>query len=125
MAEASGVDVPACMARIEAALKAGGGAGPFLMGDGSLCGAEDLALACALRDLVGLVYTIKEFPALSNWFASIMSLDVCVQELGASRALGTRRIGCQIDLRPDPTEAFKAATKSIALNAWSATPLRP
>ena len=116
VAEASGVDVPAGMARIEAALKAGGGAGPFLMGDGSLCGAEDLALACALRDLVGLVFTIKAYPALSNWFTSTMSLDACVQELGTSRALGTRRIGCQIDLRPDPTEAFKAATKSIALN---------
>lgn len=114
--EVSGVDVPAEMARIEAALKSGGGAGPYLMGDGSKVGAEDIALACALRELIGLVYTVKGFPALHNWYTSTTSLDAYVLELGASRALGTRRIGCQIDLRPDPTEAFAAATKSIALN---------
>ena len=30
--------------------------------------------------------------------------------------MGSRRVGGQIDLRPNPVEAFKAATKSIALN---------
>ena len=113
---ASGVDVPAALGKIESALKSGGGAGPYLMGDGSALGAEDLALACAIKDLIGLVYTVKPFPALKQWFSSTTSLEAYVSECGEARALGTRRIGCQIDLRPDPVEALAAATKSIKLN---------
>ena len=111
---ASGVDVPAELAQLEAALAAT--PGPYLLGDGALLSVADLSVACAALDLLSLVYTVRPYPHVTRWFAACFSIEAALAELGPQRALGARRIGGQIDRRPDPVECFKAATKSIALN---------
>lgn len=112
----SGVDVHACLTEMEASLSSGGGSGPYLIGDGSSISTCDLALVCALRKLLSLLYTTRPYPSVGNWFSACCSLDGVVAELGDQRAVGTKRIGGQIDRRPEPKEAFAAATRSITLN---------
>ena len=112
----SGVDVHACLMEMEASLSSGGGSGPYLIGNGSSISTCDLALVCALRKLLSLLYTIRPYPSVGNWFSACCSLDGVVAELGDQRAVGTKRIGGQIDRRPEPKEAFAAATQSITLN---------
>jgi hypothetical protein len=112
----SGVDVHAHLSKIEAALSSGGGRGPFLLGDGSTISTVDLALVCALRQLISLLYTIRSYPSIGNWFAACCTLDAVTLEIGSQRALGTKRIGHQIDLRPNSKDAYAAAMNSIFLN---------
>ena len=112
---ASGVDVPAVLAKIEAHLSARG-VGTYLLGDGSLFSVADCAVATSMLDLITLVYSVQPFPHLATWFEACFSVEAMVAVTGPQRCLGTRRIGGQVDRRPDPVEAFKAASKSIALN---------
>ena len=114
--QGSGVDVRALLGQMEEALSNGGGCGPYLLGDGSLVSTVDLTLVCAVRKLIALLYTIRSYPSVGNWFAACCSIEAVTLEVGAQRALGTKRIGCQIDLRPNPVETFAAATQSITIN---------
>ena len=110
------VDIQSMLTEIEATLTSGGGNGPYLLGDGSVISTVDLALICALAQPISLLYTIRPYPRLGKWFAACCSLDAVVTVLGDQRALGTKRIGHQIDRRPNPIEAFAAATQSITIN---------
>ena len=114
--------MPALLARIEAHLATrksssnGSRNGCYLLGDGALFSVADCAVATAMLDLITLVYTVQPFPLLAEWFAACFSVEAMLAVTGPQRCLGMRRVGGQIDRRPDPAEAFKAATKSIALN---------
>lgn len=112
----SSVNVHALLTEMETALSTGGGSGPYLLGDGSLVSTCDLTLVCAVSPLLSLLYTVRPYPSVGHWFAACCSIGSVVSELGAQRALGTKRIGCQIDRRPDPIESFAAASQSIRLN---------
>ena len=114
--QTSQVNVHALLTELETALSSGGGRGPYMLGDGSLISTVDLTLICALRKLVSMLYTVRTYPNVGQWFSACCSMEAFVLEIGQQRALGTKRIGCQIDRRPDPVESFAAATQSIRLN---------
>ena len=114
--QASQVNVHALLTELETALSTGGGRGPYMLGDGSLISTVDLTLICALRKLLSMLYTVRTYPNVGQWFSACCSMEAFVLEIGEQRAMGTKRIGCQIDRRPDPVESFVAATQSIRLN---------
>jgi Ala-tRNA(Pro) deacylase len=113
--ELSAVDVASCLVRLEQHLSSN--ASPYLTGDA--LSPTDCTLLTASASVLTLLYSIRPYPAVAQWFAGITSQPWCIAVLGEQRALGTTRIGGQIDLRPDPINAYSHAMRSIRANKGS------
>ena len=111
--ETASVNVPACLTTLESHL-ATVATGPFLLG--TSLSSLDCILFCASAPILTLVQTIRPYPKVGQWFNDMASSAWCSEIVGAKRALGTARIGGQIDLRPNPIDSYAAAMKSITIN---------
>jgi Ala-tRNA(Pro) deacylase len=88
--------------------------GDFL--DGEKMTVSDIAMVCALRPLVKCTFSLWEYPLTSAWFKACSTLPQFTSVNNDSFALGGRRVGNQIDERPDPNKARKGAESAQARN---------
>ena len=112
--ETANVNVPACLTTLEEHLTTITTGGPYLLG--TSLSSIDCILFCASAPILTLVQTIRPYPKVGQWFNNMTSSAWCSDIVGAKRALGTVRIGGQIDLRPNPIDSYAAAMKSIQIN---------
>jgi Ala-tRNA(Pro) deacylase len=108
--ESTGSDIPSCLFKLEQSLE-----GKVYL-TGNALSPTDCTLVCAVAPLLSYLYTTQPYPNISRWFNLITGAKWCSDVIGKQRALGTKRIGGQIDLRPNPKEAFAAAMNSIRVN---------
>ena len=112
--EVSGVNVTDCLQRLEqhfVSVKEGSYV------TGPLLSPTDCSLVCAASASLTLLFTIRPYPRIAAWFTCITREQWCMDILGPQRALGTQRIGGQIDLRPNPVDSYAHAMRSILCNA--------
>ena len=110
--EATNINVTNLLIALEETLSTSNG--PYFFG--TELTPTDCTLICATTPILSLLYTIRPYPNIARWFALITGSKWCSDILGIQRALGTTRIGGQIDLRPNPIDTYAAAMNSIHIN---------
>ena len=91
-----------------------GSSGDYL--DGDKITLSDIAMACAIRPLVSYVYTLWNFPNVSKWFQLCTSLPQFQKVTASAHAVGLRRVGNQVDRRPNPLHARLGAESAQKRN---------
>ena len=97
---------------IEDTLKAS--AGDYL--DGTEMTLSDVTMVCSLSPLVSFLYSVWEYPNLDKWFQLCMSRDEFQKVLGNPHLVGSKRIGNQVDERPNPMKARLGAESAQKRN---------
>ena len=87
--------------------------------DGDTITLSDVSMACAIRPLVSYVYTLWDFPNVSKWFKLCTSLPQFQKVTASAHAVGLRRIGNQVDRRPNPLHARLGAVSAQERNKGS------
>ena len=77
---------------------------------------SDVTMVCSLSPLVSFLYSVWEYPNLDKWFQLCMSRDEFQKVLGNPHLVGSKRIGNQVDERPNPMKARLGAESAQKRN---------
>ena len=84
--------------------------------DGNVMTLSDVTMVCSLSPLVSFLYSVWDYPNVDKWFQLCMSRSEFQDILGTPHLVGSRRIGNQVDQRPNPTKARLGAESAQARN---------
>eukprot|EP00943_MAST-04B_sp_MAST-4B-sp1_P000640 g640.t1 len=84
--------------------------------DGNEMTLSDVTMVCSLLPYVSFLYSVWEYPNVDKWFTRCISRSEFQDVLGKPHLVGSRRIGNQVDERPNPLKARLGAESAQARN---------